>query len=108
MELLITFIMGGIFFILGFMNMRGDISTLHSYHRHRVAEEDKKPMGKTIGIGMFIMGVGVMVSGVFFLLDRLLSAPVLSIVGAVIMVGGIAVGAVFNLYGIIKYNKGLF
>ena len=34
--------------ILAIINMTGNISSLHWYHRHRVTEENKKPFGKKL------------------------------------------------------------
>ena len=32
--------------VLGVLNMKGNVSSLHSYHRRRVSEEDRLPFGK--------------------------------------------------------------
>lgn len=37
--------------ILGIINMTGNISSLHWYHRHRVTEGNRKPFGKLVGLG---------------------------------------------------------
>ena len=37
--------------ILGIINMTGNISSLHWYHRQRVTEENRKPFGKLVGLG---------------------------------------------------------
>ena len=108
MELVIFAVMGIVFIVIGIINMRGNIDTLHSYHRHRVAKEDVKPMGKLIGIGMFIIGGTMLPAGVLFMLDGLLSVPALSLAGSVVLVIGLVVGVGLNLYAIFKYNKGLF
>lgn len=47
---IVTFIIGVVCIILGISNMRGNISSLHSYHRHRVSEEDRIPFGKKGGL----------------------------------------------------------
>ena len=47
MECFITStVLGFILCVLGCMNMKGNISSLHWYHRQRVTEEDRKPFGK--------------------------------------------------------------
>ena len=43
---IITLLVGVICIVLGVSNMRGNISSIHSYHRQRVKEEDKIPFGK--------------------------------------------------------------
>ena len=108
MELVIFAVMSIIFIVIGIMNVKGNITTLHSYHRNRVAEEDKKPMGKLIGIGMFIIGGTMLPAGVLFMLDGLLSAPALSVAASIVMVSGLVIGLGLNFYAISKYNKGLF
>ncbi|MBQ8331912.1 MAG: hypothetical protein IJX94_05390 [Clostridia bacterium] len=35
--------------VLGIINMTGNISSLHWYHRQRVTKEDRKPFGKLVG-----------------------------------------------------------
>ena len=47
--------------ILGIVNMSGNISTLHRYHRKRVSEEDIKPFGRLVGLGTVIMGVAFII-----------------------------------------------
>ncbi|MBR5501332.1 MAG: hypothetical protein IKV74_07385 [Clostridia bacterium] len=59
-----TLLVGIICIILGISNMRGNISSLHSYHRHRVSEEDVLPFGKKVGQGTIILGAGVIVFGI--------------------------------------------
>jgi hypothetical protein len=40
---IVTFLVGVVCIVLGISNMRGNISSLHSYHRSRVSEEDRSP-----------------------------------------------------------------
>ena len=49
-ELIIPLLIGGIVIFLGIENMKGNISTLHSYHRKRVREEDRIPYGKEVDL----------------------------------------------------------
>ena len=46
----VAFLVGVVCIVLGISNMRGNISSLHSYHRHRVSEEDRIPFGKQVGL----------------------------------------------------------
>ena len=108
MELVIFAVMSIVFIVIGIMNVKGNITTLHSYHRHRVAEEDKKPMGKLVGTGMIIIGGTMLPAGVLFMLDGLLSVPALSVAGSIVLIGGLVIGVGLNFYAIFKYNKGLF
>ena len=108
MEAIITLIVGAILIFLGIRNMQGDISSLHSYHRERVKEEDILPFGRRVGLGTIIVGCGVAVFGVFSLIASLITNDTLVIVGTVIMAVAIVVGLVIAVMAMIKYNKGIF
>ena len=41
---------------IGLVNMMGNISTIHSYNRKNVKEEDVPAYGKTVGLGTVIIG----------------------------------------------------
>ena len=109
MESLLTpGILGIILIILGVMNMNGNISSLHWYHRRRVAEEDKKPFGKIVGLGTLIIGITMILFGVLFFIFEKTQIMPLVIVGAVFLVAGIVAGLGLAFYAMIKYNKGIF
>lgn len=61
---IVTFLVGVVCIVLGISNMRGNISSLHSYHRSRVSEEDRIPFGKQVGLGIIIVGIGIIVFSV--------------------------------------------
>ena len=45
-EFIIQIIIGLALIVVGIFNMKGNISTIHSYHRKRIKEEDiKSPEG---------------------------------------------------------------
>ncbi len=109
METLISSIVIGIVFIfIGISNLRGNIKMLHSYHRNNVKEEDKKTMGKLIGLGMIFIALSIMINGVLTYLSIALSNWVLEIVGLAILIVGLAVGLGLTLYAIKKYNGKIF
>ena len=62
-EFITTLVVGILVSVLGIINMTGNISSLHRYHRHRVSEENKKPFGRLVGLGTLIVGVALMVFG---------------------------------------------
>lgn len=101
MENLLLLLLGISISALGIINMKGNISTIHSYNRRKVKEEDIPKYGKTVGIGTLIIGLSLVAS--FFILTFLHKA----IVGYVI-IPGIVVGLSLILYGQFKYNKGFF
>ena len=105
---LVTTIFGVIISVIGIINMTGNLATLHWYHRKRVAEADKKPMGKLVGLGTIIIGLSMIIFGILFLLFDRTKMDVYVWVGSGILIAGLVVGIILNIYAIIKYNKGLF
>ena len=107
-EFLVPFGLGILCIVIGISNMRGNISMLHSYHRKRVAEEDRLPMGRKVGVGMIIVGVTVMVYSVLTALPAYEANAVFRFVSDAVMAVGLAAGLGISGWAIIKYNKGLF
>ena len=85
---------------IGIANIKGNISTVHSYNRRKVTEADVPKYGKAIGTGTLIMGLSLILSFLLSLISELLTAAVI--------LPGFAVGIGFILYGQFKYNKGIF
>ena len=94
--------------ILGIINMTGNISTIHWYHRKRVSEENVKPFGKLVGTGTLVMGIAFVIFGILKLISEQMGLDVLLIIGTVEIIVGIVVGMGLSLYAMIKYNKGIF
>ena len=100
-EFIIQIIIGLVLIIIGIFNMKGNISMLHSYHRKRVKKEDVIPFGKKVGIGSIIIGITIILAGVFTILNYThISNVVLSV--------GITMGITMIFYAMFKYNKGIF
>jgi hypothetical protein len=108
MESIITLIVGIVLIVLGIINTKGNISTLHSYHRKRVKEEDRLPLGKRVGLGIIICGVGLILMAILSFLATILSKDILLIIGSIVLVLSLIVGITINITAIIKYNGGLF
>lgn len=104
----VTLMVGALCIILGISNMRGNISSLHSYHRHRVSEEDRLPFGRIVGLGTVIIGIGVSVFSVLSAVTLYSKSDVFILVGSGIMIASFIVGIALSFYGMIKYNKGIF
>ena len=102
-----TLVLGAIITVLGIVNMTGNISSLHRYHRHRVAPEDVKPFGRRVGLGTLICGVGVVAYGALMLVFEKTALDVLVLVGTGVMLASLAVGLAISLWAIKKYNKGI-
>ena len=105
---IICIAVGIVIMVFGIIHTTGNISSLHSYHRDKVREEDKKPFGKRVGAGTIIMGASCLVLGLGMLLGELLSMPILVTIGYVSMIVGFIIGIIIALWAIKKYNKTIF
>ena len=104
----VTFVVGIICIVLGISNMRGDISSLHSYHRHRVSEEDRLPFGRQVGLGTVIIGIGVIIFSILSAITLYIENNIFVLVGTVILFVSLIIGIVISFRAMIKYNKGIF
>ena len=57
MENIIMLILGVFISVMGIVNIKGNISTIHSYNRRKVKEEDIPTYGKTVGTGTLLSSV---------------------------------------------------
>ena len=94
--------------VLGIINMTGNISSLHSYHRQRVSKENRKAFGKMVGLGTLIIGIALIVFGILFFIHEYTQLLALVIIGVVELIAGIIVGMAVSFYAIKKYNGGVF
>ena len=94
--------------VLGVINMTGNISSLHSYHRKRVTEEERKPFGKLVGLGTLLVGIAMVVFGVLFLMFEKTQLDLYVILGTILLIAGIVAGMAISFYAMMKYNKGIF
>ncbi len=101
MEMYAFLIVGIILVVIGIINMTGNISTIHSYNRRKVTEEDAPKYGRAVGIGTLIIGASLIVDFVLVLLELLAVVPF-------VLIPAIVVGVAFILYAQFKYNKGIF
>ena len=105
---IVAFLVGVVCIVLGISNMRGNISSLHSYHRHRVSEENRIPFGKKVGLGTIICGGTIVAFSIFSLINLYIENQILTVVSTVILIAGLVAGLCLSLYAMIKYNKGVF
>ena len=94
--------------ILGIINMTGNISSLHWYHRQRVTEENRKPFGKLVGLGTLIIGLSMIVFGILFLIFEQTQFQALVVIGVIELIVSIIVGMIISFYAMKKYNGGIF
>ena len=97
---LMLLIIGIAISVLGIVNIKGNISTIHSYNRRKVSEEDVPKYGKLVGPGTLIIGVSLIIS--YF--TTFWSTTIM----AFIEIPAIVIGLVFILYAQLKYNHGIF
>ena len=105
---IIAFLVGALCIVLGISNMRGNISSLHSYHRHRVSEEDRIPFGKQVGLGTVIIGIGIIIFSFLSAVTLYTENNIFTLIGTAVLVVGIVVGLIMSFKAMIKYNKGIF
>ena len=94
--------------ILGIINMTGNISSLHWYHRQRVTEENRKPFGKLVGLGTLIIGLSMIVFGILFLIFEQTQLQAFVVIGVIQLIVSIIVGMIVSFYAMKKYNGGIF
>ena len=105
---IVTFLVGVICIVLGISNMKGNISSLHSYHRNRVSEEDRIPFGKQVGVGTIIIGIGIIIFSVMSAVTLYTENNIFTLIGTAVLIVGIVVGLIMSFKAMIKYNKGIF
>ena len=108
MDSVVTAVIGVVCIVIGISNRKGNISMLHSYHRKRVAEEDRVPFGKLVGLGMIIIGIALLLMGGLSFAATALQAKTYATIGNVVLIVGLVAGIGVSFYAMIKYNKGIF
>ncbi len=94
-------VIGVLIAVIGLVNISGNVSTIHSYHRKRVSEEDIPTYGKWMGTGTLIIGISVIIG--FVLLEMNLDLYM----GYCVAIGCV-IGIMMMVYAQLKYNKGIF
>jgi hypothetical protein len=87
--------------ILGVLNIKGNVSSIHWYNRRKVTEEDIPKYGRAVGCGTLIMGISFIATAILQMIFK--SESLYYIVAF-----GIVIGLAFILYGQFKYNRGIF
>ena len=105
---IVTIVLAIILIVIGILNMKGNISSLHSYHRKRVTEEDRIPFGRKVGVGTIIIGISLILFGTLMSAFELLTNTMYEHIANIILIIGLIVGIGFNFYAMFKYNKGIF
>lgn len=100
MDNIIMLVLGLFISVLGIVNISGNISTIHSYNRRKVKEEDVPKYGKAVGTGTLIIGISFVLG--------FIAAFWSEVIMGFIILPAVIVGLAFILYGQIKYNHGIF
>mgnify|MGYP001044304357 FL=1 len=100
MDHIALLILGIFISVIGIVNMTGNISTIHSYNRRKVKEEDVPKYGRAVGTGTLIIGVSLIAA---FVRTFWSEKPMYFIV-----IPAFVIGLGFILYAQFKYNKGIF
>lgn len=106
--LILTIGLGLMVCYLGIINTKGNLSSIHWYHRQRVSETDRKPFGKLVGLGTFLIGAALIAFGVFSFLYEQTQRECLNVVGTILLPLGFAAGMILSLHAMFKYNHGIF
>lgn len=106
--LITTSLVGLVAVVLGIINMTGNISSVHEYHRKRVSEENRKPFGRLVGLGTVLIGVSVIVFGAFLFAFGKTELWSLMIIGNVALLAGMVAGLAISFYAMKKYSGGIF
>ena len=100
MDHIALLILGIFISVIGIVNIMGNISTIHSYNRRRVKEEDVPKYGRAVGTGTLIIGVSLIAAFVTtFWSEKAMSF---------IVIPALVIGLGLILYAQFKYNKGIF
>ena len=108
MSSFVPILLGILLCLLGNANRKGNIASLHWYHRRRVTEENRLPFGRLVGWGTICCGISIILYGGLTIAAEAADLPVLITVGSALLLVGLAVGLFLNFYAMIKYNKGIF
>lgn len=105
---IVCFLVGVVCVVLGISNARGNISSLHSYHRSRVAEQDVLPFGKMVGLGTIIIGCVIIAFSILSTVTLYTENSTFILIGTAVMIVGMIIGIIITFKAMIKYNKGIF
>lgn len=105
---IVAFFVGVVCIVLSISHMRGNISSLHSYHRQRVSEEDRVPFGKQVGLGTMLIGIGIILFSILSSISLYTENDIFALVGTALLIIAIVLGCIITFHAMIKYNKGIF
>lgn len=106
--LLVPALLGLLLIVLGLSNVKGNLSSIHWYHRQRVTEENRRAFGKLVGCGTILIGASLAAFSLFAFLSETMLNDGWILCGIVILIAAVVTGLAISVYAMLKYNKGIF
>ena len=95
----LLFVLGILFIVLGLLIwLKLKMNLIISHHCEKVKEENKKAYCRLFGIGVFVIGLG-------FLLSAVCIPLVKTVFSFIPLTAGIVLGIVLIVSSIVKYNR---
>lgn len=92
-------IVGIMFIVIGWLIWKKEkITLLHDYHYDKVSEDDKKPFCTLSGIGVFLIGIGMLVTAIIMGITE-------SLWSFIAFAAGFAAGIIMLIYAGRRYNR---
>lgn len=88
-----------IILVSGYFIGKGKISLIHDYHYKHVEEKDYKAYTRLYSIGMYTIGVGILISNIFFYIDSNIGI-------GLSYLGSFVIGFLFFWKAQNRYNQG--
>ena len=100
-DIIMMIVFGIVISILSLFNMKGNVSSIHWYHRMRIKKDDVKKYGLLVGAGTLIIGLSLILTGIlkmFFSFEWINYINIISLL----------IWLILFVYAQVKYNKGIF
>ncbi len=100
-EWIAMIVLGLLLILMGILNLRGDLSSIHWYNRRKVAAEHRSAYGRCMGAGSAAIGGGLLLTGLLQLARPMEAWYWIALLGVILGLG-------LMLYGQFRYNRGIF
>lgn len=104
-DIIVVVVLGAVallFLWLGYLIwIKEKINLIHAYHYTKVKEADKKAYTSIMGKAMIVIGIGMVLSDILFLIMRTGECMIVFVILYVVGLG-------MMTYAQIKYNRGIF
>lgn len=100
-EWIAMIVLGLLLILMGILNLRGDLSSIHWYNRRKVAAEHRSAYGRCMGAGSAAIGGGLLLTGLLQLARPMEARYLIALLGVILGLG-------LMLYGQFRYNRGIF